>query len=323
MKIPAVLYRYMKADHALRMIKDPWIKITPPIQFNDFYELTPQPAKRVRSENFKDFLEEKGALRLMAVRLSRIFDKQIEPAHLQRIATKDPRFWREVVRFYVGRMRVGFASDFLRVASCTNGVVCFTENPLSHLMWNHYGDGGKGIVIGFSTQTRWFQELGVDKVRDHGKPPILSDGLDTRIRPARAIQKSKRRPYSYVNFLGGSRNLVYSKAATLQHEREWRACLLLALCRKRSKGMYFRRVPEMGSPEVIVGARCPESVIDRVVKATQTCLPHAEVKAIQLSPADFRMRFADVYGPNLHTDFLSTRKIARAWPLLSFKPLQL
>jgi hypothetical protein len=46
--------------------------------------------------------------------------------------------------------------EVVHKAVSTSGVLCLTEDPLNHVMWAHYGDQGKGFVVGFDPNHPFF-----------------------------------------------------------------------------------------------------------------------------------------------------------------------
>jgi hypothetical protein len=50
------------------------------------------------------------------------------------------------------------------------GVVCFSRNPASNLMWSHYGDSHRGVCIGYSFPRKTSEFLADVEYRD-GYPP--------------------------------------------------------------------------------------------------------------------------------------------------------
>lgn len=78
-----------------------------------------------------------------------------------------------------------------------NGVFCLSDNPNNILMWQHYADEHKGIVVEFETEadTDFFHQLlEVEYVQN---PPVLNDSMAVK-------------------------DLIKCKSCEMKHEREWR-----------------------------------------------------------------------------------------------------
>jgi hypothetical protein len=105
----------------------------------------------------------------------------------------------------------------------------------------------------------------------------------------RPSPRGQRARYHYLNFLFGGIDLIRTKGVSLRHEKEWRICVLLALCKKRAWGMYFRRIPRSCIKQVILGARCGESTQRRLITAARKHIPRATIRMVQLSSSHFQL----------------------------------
>src|SRR5205809_882856 len=98
---PTTLYRYLRAEHALSFIRDPWLKITPPIQFNDVYELTGH-AGRKHDETLEAMvLQDRGARTTAANWFNSAFGVNLKQNDLARIAEHNRKLWRSMARWYI------------------------------------------------------------------------------------------------------------------------------------------------------------------------------------------------------------------------------
>lgn len=117
------------------------------------------------------------------------------------------------------------------------GVVCFSEDPASVLMWSHYGGKHQGVVLGFTREDG--NELGDD---DACSPITYSDELPT----AR---------FSEILYADGrlTKKLMSTKAREWAYEKEWRA-------------FYPKADTDIDIPSliksIIVGCRTPTAEID-------------------------------------------------------------
>ena len=96
-------------------------------------------------------------------------------------------------------------NDFQKYATETN-IYCLTEDPLSILMWSHYGMKHQGICLGFKRTPH--NTLGDD---DICSPILYSDFF-----PHPAIEEGFDRPGAF------SQSFFYTKARNWEYEREWR-----------------------------------------------------------------------------------------------------
>ena len=88
----------------------------------------------------------------------------------------------------------------------TVGILSLTEEPLSILMWSHYGAGHKGVCVGFE------------------RNPANDLGDDDACRPVRYAYDYPEPLMSQIFTADGSltRDLFYTKARNWAYEKEWR-----------------------------------------------------------------------------------------------------
>jgi hypothetical protein len=151
------------------------------------------------------------------------------------------------------REKVEWLEKFLLKYVGKSGVYCVTQNPLNELMWAHYGDGHRGIVVGHKVK----QENIDNREYSHRAPrPLKYEG--------RGQPKMSDYYISSLNKEGADeafsrliREIYFSKTSVWSYEEEYR----------------FLSVREYGLKEadaaitvVIYGARTPEHHISLVQK---------------------------------------------------------
>ncbi len=301
-RCPKVLYRYMRADHALSMIKDPWLKITPPIQLNDVYELTARPSRKQSRLMIYLIMEEKDSRTQLAntyneyrrLASKRTDFQRIKESDLVGMMRKHPGWWRKFVRIYLEAINTQLALNFVRMVSSCHGLACFTENPWNQLMWAHYADQYKGVVIGFDTKIQFFKENRLKRVIYSTQRAVLP-GLRLKLSRSHPPPRPPAPRWARVNFLSGPgmEKVVRTKSVHFAYEKEWRICALLANCRKRIRGMFFRRIPRSCIKEIIIGSRCDSHYRDSILRYARKHLPKVEVKEITRDPASYGLRVKD------------------------------
>jgi hypothetical protein len=116
------------------------------------------------------------------------------------------------------------------------GVICFSTEWSSPLMWSHYGDKHRGICLGFDVPDEFAIEIKYIKVRDAAA--------------AEAIASNRRPDAEFAN------RLMTSKYDAWTYEKERRLYVGLEECDKKT-GMYFYEFgPNLTLREVILGPRC-------------------------------------------------------------------
>jgi hypothetical protein len=151
METPSIIYQYGGASGSLCVLNDLKLKATPPHEFNDPFEFTPQ----LDHEFDLNLLSDENIARAAAVGghppdsigelRSRIrndpnLKSALQPRFAQILRTKMRRFCEQVTEGY--------------------GIVCFSSTRDSILMWSHYAEKHTGIVIGFDAAHRVFCRLG-------------------------------------------------------------------------------------------------------------------------------------------------------------------
>lgn len=188
---PPYLYKYESfSTQSLQNLKNQVFYFGSPLNFNDPYdcallpkikELTNNDVEKYKSylssnsQEMRKFLRKYGSISPDSIR--KMFSDEGEP--LMRIAI----------------------TDFLE----KRGVSCFSEKKDNLLMWSHYGDGGKGFGLEFSTSDDTFQKIRKvcysDKIPEINIVTMLCDGD----------------PDELID------NLYCTKSIDWSYEQEWRA----------------------------------------------------------------------------------------------------
>jgi hypothetical protein len=187
------------SEDALKRFLSTWrLRFTPPSAFNDPFELRPAFGTR---EEWEKARRTNPAQIVAEIDLDHDYDF-------------GPRF-------------------FLNLAIGINiGILCLTEDPCHPLMWSHYADCHKGVVVGFDSDHPFFN------------PPPLRG---TPMQFLRAVEYSTRRSLMSLEFLrkndlmevikGGWLKLLksqhpmfFTKSSDWSYEKEWR---LVRQLRKR------------------------------------------------------------------------------------------
>ncbi|MFM0385856.1 DUF2971 domain-containing protein [Paraburkholderia dipogonis] len=119
------------------------------------------------------------------------------------------------------------------------GVICFSDNWRSPVMWAHYGDKHKGLCLGFDVK-------GADEVKY--EPQRLQHKLDQR-------QPGVRVTADLMKIA------MTTKFDEWRYEREWR--VFKALTNRHPDGNYYQDFGDFITlREVIIGSRCSLTTSD-------------------------------------------------------------
>lgn len=131
--------------------------------------------------------------------------------------------------------------------SSTKGVMCFSDNWRSPVMWAHYASKHYGVCLGFD-------------VPDNLAGPVVYNPDRLKFE----LQKDKKLYGIDDEFI---KKLRYTKSKEWEYEREWR--LSGELKEKEANGFYYVDFgPQLQLREIIVGARAtmPVGQIAKLVK---------------------------------------------------------
>ncbi len=282
---PVRLFKYLAPERLDAL--DGWLRCSPAIVLNDVFEMTTNFTAWSTPQELKDLVLEKWPATLDAA-VADAFLKVEQHKGLSREQVLSLpgarerldaflRQWSDVtplVRTALDSVLPRFNEMATDKLSSALGVVSFTEQPASLLMWAHYADRHMGFVVEYDPGHSWF---------DRRRGP---DDEYFRLRPVRYQQE--RAALVATNTSG--EQVFLTKSVDWEYEREWRVLLPIEGCEVRApderNGMSVHavQVPREAIKCVIVGAR--------MTPATREALKIA-AKGLPLCEAVPRR---DVYG---------------------------
>lgn len=264
------IYKYC-AESGLLVLKNHQIKVTPPNQFNDPFEFSPV----VETKDWKADADK----------------------HIKGILT-DPRFFlenratfphchnfTEFQKFVQANrpiIEAQFKSDTPRLDAEFNtleflsekfGVVCFSSDPVQPLMWAHYADSHKGMVLEFDSKDAFFDHEAFLKV-DYNKDRVQYD-------PSAGTDKT------HVALIAGR------KSQDWFYENEYRLIVELTMtkCVKTDTGpLYLLSFDPTYLKSVTFGLRASKSLKnDALELANSSPLQHLKVFEISTDLIQFKL----------------------------------
>lgn len=226
--MPPVIYKYF-GKYGVEAVEDFELKVTPPNEFNDIFEVTPRRwAKPLSRQEFDKIIDSEALSKWEKIRRA-----------YARIQANRKRFYELVRRSIAAGTKRPICETLVDEVSKYFGLICFSDDPQHLLMWSHYSDGHKGIVIGFD-------------------PSKLNLGA---IDPVSYVpQRVELPPPFQIEDRGRMKAIITSKSDLWKYEREYRAMLILPGLKKRTlkNGAigYFRAFPPASIVKVILGFRC-------------------------------------------------------------------
>lgn len=269
-------------DHrGVGILRNLELKITPPDQLNDVFEFAPHVICSAPRQMAKKATRDKGA-----IRESYYDDKR--RGLFGGTEREYRRFWksqRKELRNNLAARIVerlpSVQADFTRLQSRYGGLLCLTSNPDSVVMWAHYADNHRGIVVEFDRAWPLFSEAkGLRYVSYVTQRPRW----DEAVAEGSAAEKAQ---YDAV---------IFHKNQEWSYESELRQLFLLdGLSRRRDNESvkYFINIP----PEIILsvrlGMRCRSETVAEISEALKTpALAHVVLKKSIPNPQEFSMTTA-------------------------------
>jgi hypothetical protein len=193
-----MLFKYCSFRRAIEILRSAKIRLTQPSDFNDPFEMHPE-FQLMSKEDIAELppaRDEQGNIlpgmrQLTPEAMHRMFSAVLP--HLARMAPIHEQY--PGATFAISNNAVGrdyYDQNF--------GVLSFTETPDNLLMWSHYGDSHRGVVLGFDEAHPFFQGAEIiaglsrlNKVEYNQKRPVLSS--TTRDNPKVFLRKSTEWAY--------------------------------------------------------------------------------------------------------------------------------
>ena len=253
--IPNILYKYLDFEGGKAMLEKHSLKYCPINELNDPFEFMPggydmtyqslaRQADIVFQQNKEKYLDE------IMCRLGRkLTDEELE--------LEMERFHSYIVKSIYDGMQNRDWQSFINNASAKYGVLSLCEEATNILMWSHYADEHKGIVIGIdSSVLRNPQKVWYNSCR-----PKLKASFDSN-------------EDEYKNAV---LNIMTTKALEWQYEHEWRCIEKLDRLDKvdcDAKTLYLDMTLTLDNiKEIFFGARMSEDSKELIKKMFSSTYP--------------------------------------------------
>jgi hypothetical protein len=171
------------------------------------------------------------------------------------------------------------------------GVLSLSEDPVSLLMWAHYGERHEGLVLGLTTDHEFFRPQGIEAMLDDDK------GLN-RLRP---IVYQTDRPTAIDQMaLAFSDDAPFMKSPEWSYEREWRIRkhkedAIRTLSAGSTFPVWLFQLPPDCIVEVVLGCRMRPSIRTVLAKL----LAHKDYQQVRLyqawpHPIEYRLQLIPI-----------------------------
>ncbi len=151
--IPSVVYKYLSVEGGLASLRDMTIKFSRVGDFNDPFELMvgrvdDSDLERIVAEAYQAYQSAESWMSFCA----RFPYMKMEPLRNEAIFLGSPPDFWAFFRSAFERAQNLLASSIPDRANRESGIACFSSRKGSILMWSHYAEFHKGVVIGYKTK---------------------------------------------------------------------------------------------------------------------------------------------------------------------------
>jgi len=243
--MPPLIYKYF-GKYGVEAVEDFELKVTPPNEFNDLFEVTPRPSAEPLSRQEFDKIIDRWGKNHLNEALSNSEEFRRAYAQFESRRKLRPELYSEAVKNWFNKALSKWEKVRRRIAlfeanrekfyevvavpltpgikqqiceklideiSKSFGLICFCDDPQHLLMWSHYSDGHKGIVIGFDPS-----KLNLGPI-----DPVSYVPRRVELNPPFQISDHDR-----------MMAIITSKSDLWKYEREYRVVLKLADLKKRT-----------------------------------------------------------------------------------------
>lgn len=184
-----------------------------------------------------------------------------------------------VVRLGLGGLvpASGWSAELLRLLSDHYAMLCLSRTGKHLLMWSHYADHHRGMLLEFDEEHPCFR-------RAHGKSTVLGR--------LHAVQYSDERPVFRRLVSRDVQTIYTTKSLEWAHEQEMRLLWPVKLPDKRDGEHLLLSVPPAALRRVVLGCRCASATAARVRTALEAdAAAHVVVHKATQREADFGLDY--------------------------------
>lgn len=272
------VFKYCDA-YGANILTDLELKVTPPNQFNDPFEFM---AHLICSNPLRWANEYFNEAKIRDFYTSGIlegsFKGSLNAFRKQFIANR-PRFLKEWIKPRMGEAISHTQEKVLDDISGSLGVLCLSKKGDSIVMWGHYCDKHRGIVIGLDDANPLFKTgLGLRSVAYASARITFDVALSLSPKDRDKLNES----------------IMFTKNEEWCYEDEVRQLFNLRSMRQRKlsdgKPGYFCPIPPQAIVSVYLGAKCATPLEAQVRSALSTPqLSHVQLSRVRLHECEFRL----------------------------------
>jgi len=277
-----ILYKYIY-NHAIKVLEDLRLKVTPPNEFNDPFELTPD-------------------LRFAITLESMLEEARNEPENFRPNweAMRSHPEWPDTFEKFIAGLPQGITTNFkefkrrskirlkqealksIHEASEHLAILCLSKPNDSIPMWSYYAESHKGVAFGIYSLHSSFDNV----------PENFFNVVDYR-RKRYPVYLPLKEQTKFGELL----KVMCTKSRVWRHEKEYRRIykldkLIAQKVPDRNEPLYFVKIDQNAIREVIFGA-CVDPKLEKSIRDTiarnPTTLGHISLLRCKRHPTKFKL----------------------------------
>jgi DUF2971 family protein len=293
-KPPAVLYKYVPADDARKILSNCTLRFQSPLQYNDPFDTQWNIAWPLFTQ---EAMEYDRLLMERAIRDPGSWPKNI--SQISRVALyqdwkriqglPENQHEKEISDFVYGTTaKSGMPKEqveYLKDLQRRMRLLCLSENDRSVLMWSHYADQHRGVVLGFDTIA---MEKGLQRplypIKYHSDLPRLIDHKSWNQSIAFGLPNPG---------LGGREiEWAVSKHSDWAYEKEWR---FVTIAGPGTPGVYEDfAIPHGALVEFVSGCRSDKKLSVELLSLARNFAPDIQHYRMKEHPSRFELNKSEV-----------------------------
>lgn len=277
-----ILYKYYSEAGLNRFMTDLHLRFTPPLAFNDPFEVRPTLGTD----------EERRLQKLSGFEADAFFDFDFG------------RSLRSFLNFGIG---------------LNMGILCLSEDPGEPLMWAHYADCHRGAVVGFDASHAFFSKSNLENgFRQFLKPVAYAQ--ERSVLPLAFFKKHQMEEIArtgWQELLNREDPMFYTKSVHWRYEKEWRLVRQL-LDPPSTPAEWSKRI--LGAKYEIQKVR-PEQLISIPTKAVRSITFGDRARQEQEGRQGWEDDIVDLLGSNQdlsHIELWKARLDSRSYSVVRF-----
>ncbi len=274
------MYKYISDVQIENVLFKNTLRFTQPSQFNDPFECTPVLKGISTRESLSGYIDENKAIEMAieSIRNTDVSSKFKSDLELRKVAS-DFYYSNKELLFnatYKGSEEIAQSSVQEGIKSGVNkgiGVLCLTENRCDHLMWAHYANDHKGMLVKFNTDFPFFnQQRSVDD---------LCYKFDK-------VEYFQERKEQFLVDLERAA-ILYQKNHCWAYENEWRVARPLVSLNEVKSGVFVASFDWDIIREIVFGVNCNTETKKHTISHMRSVAPHVEIREAILSNKQYEI----------------------------------